>query len=90
MMSTYKRKRIDWILSNFEKEIDKLAELANLISEKYQLLPEQKVRQTKEAIEGFDLIDPVVEEVRDQYLISEPIARKLVVDCIRLRRRGKI
>ena len=89
-MSTYKRKRINWIIENFDKEVTRLAKLANIMSQKYQDASEEELEQSKEVNEGYDIFDPVVEEIRDEYLVSEPIARKLLVDCIRLRRRGKI
>ena len=65
-----------------------LYQWAKTMDEKYD--DDSQLAECPEAIKGYRIFDPITEEIRDKYLVSEPIARKLLVDCIRLRRREKI
>lgn len=90
-MSLYKKRKILWILKHFPKEIARMIELTHLIYEKYGDLDFGEYPETDEFVsEGYNILDKLIESVRDQSICSPKIARRYVFDTIRLHKRGKI
>ena len=89
-----KRKKIEWIAETFNVRLDRAIKLVDQIREKYDPDPESDlpVDLPHEPLtqEYWNLVQEVLDEIRDEYFCSQKIGENLWFATVRLRRRGKI
>lgn len=87
-----KKLKIQWIAKTFNEKIDHAIELSDQIKEKYDPHNDEKLELPHEPLtqEYWNLIEEILNEIRDEYFCTQRIAENLWFATVRLRRREKI
>ncbi|MCW4015465.1 MAG: hypothetical protein NWF06_03765 [Candidatus Bathyarchaeota archaeon] len=87
---SYKLKRMKKIAKTYGNILDRVNELYEILIKKHGKNANWSETESPEDTEFMKLINETIENLRDDFVVSEKVAIRYFFDALRLRGRGKI